>query len=160
MTSTPAVGDPAPAFEALLCDGQTFRPTALADRLGDRGAVVVFGGFVFSAIARNWWRRYERAGWADRDGVVVSGVVRDGPYAVNAFLRRLDSPFSLFADVDGDVAAAYDLLAERDGMAGVRTARRAVFVLDADGIVRHAWTTDEWIHPVPTDEIETAVEAL
>lgn len=156
----PAVGDDAPGFEALLCDGETFRPTALADALGDRGAVLVFDGFVFSAIAQNWWFRYERAGWDDFDGLPVYGVVRDGPYSINEFLRQLDSPFSIFSDLEGDVASAYDLLVERAGMAGTKTARRAVFVLDAGGEVRYAWDTEEWIHPVPREAVETAVEEL
>ncbi|WP_254837747.1 peroxiredoxin family protein [Natronomonas marina] len=156
----PSVGERAPAFEALLCDGETFRATALADRIGERGAVLVFDGFVFSAIAQNWWIRYEKADWDAFDGVTVSGVVRDGPYSINEFLRQLDSPFSIFSDLEGDVASAYDLLVEREGMAGTRTPRRAIFVLDGEGVVRHAWDTDEWIHPVPREEIETAVEDL
>jgi len=156
----PAVGDDAPPFEALCCDGETFRASTLADRTGERGAVLVFDGFVFSAIARNWWRRYDAAGWADFDGVPVTGVVRDGPYSINEFLRQLDSPFSIYSDLNGDVADAYDLLVERDGMAGLQTARRAIFVLDADGVVRHAWDTDEWIHPVPREDIEAAVDGL
>ena len=156
----PSVGETAPEFEALLCDGETFRPTALSEALGDRGCVLVFDAFVFSAIADNWWRRYAHAGWHEFDGVPVYGVVRDGPYSINEFLRDLGSPFSIFSDVDGDVARAYDLLVERDDMAGTQTARRAVFVVDADGLVRHAWDTDEWIYPVPREEIEAAVDEL
>ncbi|MFQ3318409.1 MAG: peroxiredoxin [Natronomonas sp.] len=156
----PSVGDDAPGFEALLCDGETFRPNALADALGDRGAVLVFDGFVFSAIAQNWWMRYETAGWHEFDGVPVYGIVRDGPYSVNEFLRQHDSPFSIFSDVNGDVADAYELLIERQGMAGTKTSCRAVFVLDAEGEVQYAWDTDDWIYPVPREEIEDTVEAL
>jgi peroxiredoxin len=156
----PTEGETAPDFEALLCDGETFRAEALADATGDRGAVLIFFGFVFSAISDNWWRAYERKGWHEFDEVPVYGIGRDGPYAINAFLRGIDSPFSVFADVDGDIADAYDLLVERDGMAGTKTPRRAVFVLDDEGEVQHAWSTDEWIHPVPTDELEESIEAL
>jgi peroxiredoxin len=49
----------------------------------------------------------------------------------------------MFSDLDGRVADAYDLSVERDGMAGIETARRAVFVLDPSGEVRYAWDTDE-----------------
>jgi peroxiredoxin len=156
----PTEGDAAPGFEALLCDGETFRATTLDAATGDRGAVLIFFGFVFSAISDNWWRRYERADWHAFDDVPVYGIGRDGPYAMNAFLRGIDSPFSLFADVDGEVADAYDLLVEREGMAGTRTPRRAVFVLDADGVVQHAWSTEEWIHPVPVEDLEETVESL
>jgi peroxiredoxin len=155
----PTAGERAPPFEALLCDGETFRATPLDDALGERGAVLVFFGFAFSAISLNWWTRYERAGWHEFD-VPVYGVGRDGPYGMNAFLRERDSPFSFFADVDGTVADSYDLLVERDGMAGTKTARRAVFVLDGEGVVRHAWDTDEWINPVPREEIEEAIATL
>ncbi len=157
---TVSVDKPAPEFEALLCDGELFRARSLSAALDDRGAVLVFDGFVFSAIARNWWTRYEAYGWDGFDSVPVYGVVRDGPYSINEFLRQLDSPFSIFSDVNGDVADAYGLLTERDGMAGVRTARRAVVVIDRDGVVRHVWETDEWISPVPHGEIETVVSEL
>jgi peroxiredoxin len=156
----PEVGEQAPAFEALFCDGETFRAETLADVGGDTGTVLVFGGFVFGPIASNWFRRYERYGWTDHDGVPVYPVARAGPYAVNAFLRKIGSPLSAFADVEGTVADAYGLLVERLGMAGARTARRAVFVLDGDGEVRYAWDTDEWVHPLPRDDVEDAIAAL
>lgn len=157
---TLASGESAPAFEALLCDGEIFRLRTLSSVLGDRGAVLVFDGFVFSAIARNWWRRYETYGWDTFDGVPVYGVVRDGPYSINEFLRQLDSPFSIFSDLNGTVIDAYGLLTERRGMGGTKTARRGAFVLDSDGIARYAWETEEWIHPVPHEEIENAVAEL
>jgi len=156
----PAPGERAPEFEGLYCDGETFRTRSLAEVRGDRGTVLVFGGFVFSAIATNWWQRYENAGWQEFADVPVIGVHRDGPYAVNAFLRERESPFGIFADVEGSIADAYDLLVEREGMADARTAQRAIFVLDGDGVVDHVWRTDDWISPVPREEIEAAVAAL
>ncbi|PSP73667.1 peroxiredoxin [Halobacteriales archaeon QS_3_64_16] len=156
----PTDGEIAPDFEALLCDGETFRPTSLAGLLDDEaGCVLVFFGFTGSAIAENWWKRYDRAGWGGFE-VPVVGISRDGPYAQNAFLRRISSPFRFCSDVDGEVAASYDLLAERRGMAGVHTARRAIFVLNGERAIAHAWVADDWISPVPIEGIETAVAAL
>lgn len=154
------VGDFVPEFDGLYCDGETFRERSFLDLRGERGAVLVFGGFVGSAVATNWWTRYESAGWHEFEEVPVLGVHRDGPYAVNAFLRERESPFGIFADVEGEIAAAFDLLEEREGMAGVRTARRAVFVATPDGTIVHAWTAEGWIDPVPRTEIEIAVEGL
>jgi peroxiredoxin len=155
----PEVGEAVPEFEALRCDGETFRPRTLSASLGEDGGVLVFFGFVFGAIAENWWKRYERYGWADLD-VPVYGVGRDGPYSMNAFLRGIDSPFSLFADVDGEVAGAFDLLTEREGMAGVHTSGRAVYVLDGDGVVRDRWLGEDYISPVPTRELEGSIREL
>ena len=142
----------------MLCDGETFRARTL-DEIGEEGCVLVFYSFSFSAIARNWWRRYDRRNW-DEFPVPVVGVCRDGPYAQNAFLRRLDSPFRSFSDVDGRVIDAYGLLVEREDMAGTHTARRATFVLDGDRRVQGEWVLDDWISPLPADEVEAVVGDL
>ncbi len=154
----PQEGDDAPDFETLLCTGETFRSTCLSD-VADEGGVLVFSAFAFSAIAENWWKQYERAGW-EEFGVPVVGVSRDGPYAQNAFLRHLDSPFRLFADTDGVAADAYGLRRERDGMANVTTPQRATFVVDGDMRVTYRWVADDWISPAPRDEVEAAVADL
>ncbi len=154
----PSVGDSVPEFEALLCTGETFRSRRLTDVL-DGGGVVVFFGFAFSAVAENWWKRYDRADWAAFD-VPVVGVSRDGPYAQNAFLRYLDSPFRLFSDTDGEAARAFGLLTDREGMAGTSTPWRAVFVVDESGTVSYRWVADDWISPVPREDVEAAVAEL
>ena len=157
----PSEGDTVPEFEALLCDGETFRSTTLSEALGERGGVVVCTGFAFSAIAQNWWKRFVRAGWHEFEDVPVLGVSRDGPYAQNAFLRWLDRPgFRFFADVNGAVAESLDLLADRDRMANVSTPWRSAFVLDPDRVVRYAFVADDWISPLPREEVEAAVENL
>lgn len=154
----PTVEAQAPTFTALCCDGETFRPTRL-DAALDGGGVLVFYGFTYSAIAENWWKQYHRRGWDGFD-VPVLGVSRDGPYAQNRFLREMNLPFELFADVNGTAVETYGLTTSRDGMAGVETARRAVFVLDADRTVTARWLADDWISPPPVDDIETAVGEL
>lgn len=154
----PNVGESAPDFEALVCDGETFRSRHLSECLAD-GGVLVFSGFVGSAISENWWKHFARVGWGDFD-VPVLGVTRDGPYAQNAFLREHDLPFRFFADVDGVACEAYDLLTPRSGMANVSTARRAVFVLDGGREVAYRWVAENWTEPVPREEVEDAVEML
>ncbi|MFC5969775.1 redoxin domain-containing protein [Halomarina salina] len=164
----PEVGDTAPDFETLLCDGETFRATpfsevcsATDDEREERpaGAVLVFSAFAFSAIAENWWKQYDRQGW-DEFAVPVVGVSRDGPYAQNAFLRYLDSPFRLYADTDAVAGEAYDLLTERHGMDGVTTPMRATFVVGERREVVYRWVADDWISPAPRDEVADAVASL
>jgi peroxiredoxin len=156
----PKVGEAAPALEALLCDGDVFENTPLDDVLGDRGGVLYFQGFVFSAIARHWWKRFDRGGWDEFEGVSVTGVGRDGPFAQNAFLRRIGSPFSIFADVDGYITDEFGLRIERDGMAHVTTPSRSVFVLDANREVQYRWIAPDTVTPPPVEEIEDAIESL
>ena len=152
-------GDTAPDFDLLLCDGETFRPATLDGTLSEDGGVVIFSAFAFSAIAENWWGRYKRSGWHEYD-VPVLGVLPDGPYAINAFIRDVDSPFPMFADVNDLAAEAYDLDSDRSGMGTARTARRAVIVLDGDREVTYAWVAEDWISTSPRDPIEEAIEDL
>jgi len=156
----PETGDTAPDFEALLCDGEVFENRELSDVLGERGGVLYFHGFVFSAIARHWWKRFDRNGWDEFEGVPVLGVGRDGPFAQNAFLREVDSPFRVFSDVDGYVSDEVDLLMERDGMAHTTTPRRSVFVLSPDREVQFRWLSEYTTSPPPVEDIEDAVDAL
>jgi peroxiredoxin len=158
MSRPPTVGDQAPTFTGLLCDGETFRATDLNDAL-DGGAVLVFYGFTYSAIAENWWKEYHRRGWDEFD-IPVIGVSRDGPYAQNRFLREMGLPFTLFADVNGTAIDTYGLTTVRDGMAGVETARRAIFVLNEERNVTERWLGEDWISPPPVEELEAAVENL
>ncbi|MEF8838832.1 MAG: redoxin domain-containing protein [Haloarculaceae archaeon] len=154
-------GDVVEDVEATLCDGETFRSRQLSAALGERGAVLVSTGLVYSAIARNWWKRFERYGWGEFDGVPVLGFSRDGPYAQNAFLRELEEPpFRFFADVDGRITDALGVRTEREGMAGISTPRRAVFVLDSEREVEYAYVAEDWISPLPHEDMEAAVAEL
>ncbi|MFB6084196.1 MAG: redoxin domain-containing protein [Halorientalis sp.] len=157
----PTEGDELPDFEALCCDGETFRSTRLSEAVGERGAVLVSTGFVYSAIAQNWWKRFQNYGWEEFEEVPVLGISRDGPYAQNDFLRWLGRPsFRMFADVNGEVSAALDLLTDRDGMANVSTPWRSVFVVDPDREVQFAYVADEWIDPLPHEDVAATVADL
>lgn len=48
----------------------------------------------------------------------------------------------------------------REGVAGVETARRAIFVVDEELTVIKRWIAEDWISPSPVDEIEAAVAEL
>ncbi len=154
----PSEGETVPAFEALLCTGETFRSRRVPDVV-ESGGVLIFFGFAFSAIAENWWKRYDYADW-DAFDVPVFGVSRDGPYAQNAFIRYLDSPFQMFSDTDGAASDAFGLLTERQHMANTSTPRRAVFVIDSEQTVTYRWVADDWISPAPRPEIEETIEQV
>jgi peroxiredoxin len=66
----------------------------------------------------------------------------------------------MFADVDGGVSEAYDLLVSREGMANTSTPMRATFVLDGALTVRYRWVAEDWISPAPCDPVEAAVRSL
>jgi peroxiredoxin len=153
-------GDTPSDFESLLCDGEVFENRRVDDVLGSRGGVVYFQGFAFSAIARHWWTQFERNGWHEFNGVPVVGVSRDGPFAQNAFIRTVGSPFPVFSDVDGSITDEFDIRTARDGMAKMTVPRRSAFVLNTDRKITYQWIAEDTTTPPAVEEIEEAVDAL
>lgn len=151
-------GTEAPDGTALHCDGETFYAQSLSNAMAD-GCVLVFFRFAFSATAENWWRRYDRANWNEFD-IPVYGVARDGPYALNAFIRDLDSPFVMFSDTNGTLCESYGLLTGVDDMAGQEVARRAVLVVDETREIRYRWVADDSLDAVSLSEVAEQVRSF
>lgn len=116
-STPPENGETAPKFETLLCDGEVFEGTHINDVLGERSCVLYFYGFVYSAIARHWCKRFDRANCDEFDDVNIIGVSRDGPFAQNEFFQQSDSPFSVYEDSGGYITDEFSRRIERDGMA-------------------------------------------
>lgn len=80
-------------------------------------------------------------------------------YAQMAFAERLGVGFPLLSDWDRSVCSAYgvryDVWKGHDGLA-----KRSVFVLDRDGVVRYRWVTDDASVQPDFDEVVQAVSAL
>ena len=75
-------------------------------------------------------------------GAEVVGVAVTAIYAQQAFAASLDADFALLSDWGGDVTRSFGV--EYDSWKGhVRLAKRSVFVIDQDGVVRYRWVTDD-----------------
>jgi peroxiredoxin len=135
-------GETAPTFELPGATADDRDRYALADYL-DAGAVVVtFFPFDFSPICTDQLCALRDVEWfAIEDDVDVFGVSGDSTYAHQAFIEAYDLDFPLLTDRDGAVSDAYDVLrAELEGHSDVPG--RAVYVVDADRRIRHAWGSE------------------
>lgn len=153
---TLAVGDRAPLFELPSAPGET---VALETHLGHGPVVLLFFPAAFSPICttelctvRDRWTAYEAL------DATVFGISVDGP-AVTSRLREEESlPFPLLSDFNKRVSLAYDVLYEDFyGLEGV--AKRAAFVLDADGVIQYAWVSEDAGVEPDYDALEGAVRA-
>jgi glutaredoxin-dependent peroxiredoxin len=70
-------------------------------------------------------------------GVEVFGISTDSPQTLARYKQEYELNFTLLSDYNKEVIRAYDVIYEEFtlGMRGV--AKRAVFVIDADGIIRY-----------------------
>lgn len=131
--STLAPGVPAPGFSKTGTDGH---PVSLAQYRGKQAVVLFFYPKDETAICtkeacafRDAYDDFSRAGAA------VIGVSADGAASHQSFAARLKLPFSLISDEDGALRKAYGVPKTLLVLPG-----RTTFVIDREGIIRHAFT--------------------
>jgi peroxiredoxin Q/BCP len=144
------VGDAAPDFELPGTGEKTYR---LADYRG-RKLILAFYPGDFTAVCTKQFCSYRDQG--DRLEGLGADVLGISPQSVDSHERfveekRLNVP--LLADEDKSVAKAYGVLAGP-------MARRAIFVIDEEGIVRHRKVTLAGLSFESVDDLERAVAAI
>ena len=151
-----AVGDDAPTFTASLVTDE-IQPFDLADHLGSEPVVLAFFPAAFSNTCTDEMEAL-RDGF-DRTGCTLFGVSTDLPHALAAYRSEYDLPFALVADPAHRAIEAYDVVESFDHYGVDTVARRAVFVIDADGVVTYRWLADNAGQEPDYDALAAAVEA-
>ncbi len=155
--SEAAVGAVAPDFSLVRSLGSD--PTVLSEHRG-RPVVLLFLPLAFSDtcteelchMAENWpfWKRL---------GVDVYAISVDSPFANERWARETGIDFPVLSDFNKEASRSFGVLQDDFfGLAGV--AKRSVFVVDGDGVVRFRWVSDDPGVLPPFDEIASAVRAL
>lgn len=144
------VGDPAPDFELSGTGGRTYR---LSDYRG-RKVILAFYPGDFTAVCTKQFCSYRDQG--DRLDGIGADVLGISPQSVDSHERfseekRLNVP--LLADEDKSVAMAYGVLAGP-------MVRRAIFVIDERGIVRHRKVSLVGLSFESVEDLERAVAAI
>jgi len=155
--STPLpVGTPAPDFTLPDASGQ---PVRLSDYLGKGKAVVlVFYPLDWSPGCSQQLDLYEseRAEFEKR-GAQLLAVSVDSLYSHGAWAAVRGLGFPLLADFHpkGEVARKYGVYREADGFS-----ERALYVVDSDGVIRHAVVSPQLHHVPDIYELFSALDAL
>jgi len=89
----------------------------------------------------------------------VIGISVDTPFAQKAFAEHNKLTFTLLSDFNKDVIKLYDVvLQDLRGLKGL--AKRAVFIIDKDGIIRYKWVSDNPGVEPNYNEIEKQLETI
>lgn len=126
MAHRPQVGEPAPDFELEGTDG-AFR---LSDHRGERVVLLFYPGDNTPVCTRQFCSYRDRPQEFAALGATVVGISAQDIDSHRSFIAKNDLTVPLLADPDGAVANAY-------GARNRLGTKRAVIVIDEQGIVRH-----------------------
>jgi peroxiredoxin len=150
-----SVGQPAPPFELAASSGDT---VSLAEYTGKGPTVLLFVPLAFTPVCTNELRiiRDDFEAYQNLSARVLAASV-DSQFTLKVWADQLKLPFPLLSDFNKETARAYGALYEDlMGLKGV--AKRAAFVIDADGIVRYRWVSDDADALPKFDEIKGVLE--
>ncbi len=144
------VGDRAPDFELPGTGDKTYR---LSDYRGRKLVLAFYPGDFTAVCTRQFCSYRDQGEKLDGLGADVLGI---SPQSVESHERfaeekRLNVP--LLADGDKSVARAYGVLAGS-------MVRRAIFVIDEEGVVRHRKVTLAGLTYESVDDLQRAVAAV
>jgi peroxiredoxin Q/BCP len=144
------VGDRAPDFELPGTGERTYR---LADYRG-RKVILAFYPGDFTAVCTKQFCSYrDQSDKLDGLGADVLGISPQSVESHERFTEEKRLKVPLLADEDKKVARAYGVLAGP-------MVRRAIFVIDEQGVVRHRKVTLAGLTYESVDDLERAVAAL
>jgi peroxiredoxin len=139
----PAVGDVAPTFTAPVAADDGLVQQSLADYLPDAPVVLAFFPAAFSGTCTTEFATF-RDGFdplTDEEAALL-GISTDLPWALAAFREQESLPFPLVADNDAAICSAYGVRSIYERLRIDDIARRSVFVVDGDGVVRYRWLAE------------------
>ncbi|HTR88821.1 MAG TPA: peroxiredoxin [Solirubrobacteraceae bacterium] len=150
MAKTPRVGEQAPDFELAGTDG----PFKLSEHRGERVVLLFYPGDNTPVCTAQFCSYRDRADDFAGLHATVVGISAQDLASHRGFVEKNSLTVPLLADVDGTVARAYGVHSARFGT------KRAVIVIDEQGIVRHRHDHRLGLDYQSVDDLKAALRAL
>ncbi|HLH13838.1 MAG TPA: peroxiredoxin [Solirubrobacteraceae bacterium] len=150
MAKTPRVGEPAPDFELQGTAG----PFRLSEHRGERVVLLFYPGDNTPVCTRQFCSYRDREQDFAALAATVVGISSQDLESHRGFAEKNALTVPLLADTDASVARAYS------AHAGPLGTRRAVVVIDEQGIVRHRHDHLLGLDYQSVEELKAALDAL
>jgi len=137
------IGDNAPDFSLKTKNADGLKDISLSDHKEKQAVVLLFFPFAFTSVCteETCSVRDDISSYNDLNAQVY-GISVDSPFAQEIMAQKENLNFPLLSDFNKDVSKSYGVLYEDFiGFAGV--SKRAAFVVSKDGIILHAWSSDD-----------------
>jgi peroxiredoxin len=158
MTNQIRVGDKAPDF--TLPDGD-LKPRSLGDFLGNKVVLAFFVGAFTSVCTKEMCAfRDSMARLIDLKAQVIGISVND-PFSNKAFAEKNRLPFPILSDYKREIIKTYGIeTSDFAGLKGYTVAKRSIFIVDKNGVVRYVWTTENPAIEPDYSEIEKSLAKI
>jgi len=153
-----AVGKKAPDF--TLVDTER-KSRSLAEFKGKKLILAFYPAAFTGVCTKEMCTLRDSLGELGNLGAAVVGVSVDTPFANKAFADQHKIPFPLLSDYARQAIAAYGVqFPNLAGLTGYTAAKRSVFVLDREGVIRYMWVSDDPTKEPNYDEVKKAVQQI
>jgi peroxiredoxin len=151
------VGDKALDFTLLNQDRQ---PVKLSDYIGKKNIVLAFYFLDFSPVCTNEMCSFDNyLKELENLDAIVFGISVDSPFSHKAFAEKYNLKIQLLSDFNREVIRKYDVVHEE--MFGFKNiGKRAVFVIDKNGIIRYKWVSEDPRKEPNYEEIKKVLSEL
>jgi peroxiredoxin len=152
------VGDKAPDF--TLPD-INMKQRSLKEFLGQKIVLAFFvGAFTATCTKEMCEFRDSMSRLTDLKAQVIGISVND-PFSNKAFVEKNRLPFPVLSDYKRETIKAYGLeFPDFAGLEGYTVAKRSIFILDVNGVVRYVWVSDNPLVEPNYMEIQKALEKI
>ena len=154
----PRVGEK--ALDFTLPDTE-MKPRSLHEFQGQKVVLAFFvGAFTNTCTKEMCAFRDSMARLIDLKAQVIGISVND-PFSNKGFAEKNRLTFPILSDYNREVIKAYNLEApDFAGLKGYTVAKRSIFILDRQGIVRYTWITEDPTVEPKYDAIEKALAEI
>ena len=150
-------GEKAPNFTIADTDR---KPRGLQEFLKPKGATLLafFPGAFTSVCTREMCALRDSLAEFNKFNAQVVGIDVNDPWTNKAFVEKNSLSFPILSDYTRDVVRQYNVFHENFGnLKGYTVAKRAIFILDQNGVVAYKWVTEDPSKEPNYEELKKAV---
>ncbi|HTY01126.1 MAG TPA: redoxin domain-containing protein [Bacteroidota bacterium] len=145
------------AHDFTLVDTEK-KPHSLKEFLGKKSVIVFYPGAFTGVCTKEVCAFRDAMANFNSMNAQVVGISVDSPFANKVFADQNKVAFPLLSDFTHSVSRQYaGTYPSFAGIDGYEAAKRAVFVLDPQGVVKYAWISENPGVEPPYEEVKAAV---
>lgn len=158
MPSKLKMNQKAPEFTLVDTD---FKPRRLSDFLDQNVVLAFYPGAFTSVCAKEMCTFRDSLARLNALNAQVVGISVNDPFSNKAFAEANQLTFPLLNDYNREVINRYNIaLKDFAGLKGYIAAKRSVFIIDKQGIIRYIWISEDPGVEPNYSEIERTLEQM